>query len=562
MCVFSGTVFLSHGRSNALAEHMTASLPHALGRLLEPEAYPHPVDRVELVTTHISWVLLAGEYAYKIKRPVRYPFVDLTSLERRRFLCEEEVRLNRRFAPELYLDVCRVLTVDGTARMELPHASSPGALANAERPIEYAVRMRQFSRAEELDHLLDGHRAETGELEAFGRGLAQMHARLPAVLAASSWGKWEEIRAQLLRNLTECADAAAVFGSLHQGQAVNLRPPLEARLGACASWIAARRSNGKVRECHGDLHSRNIVRIRGRLVAFDCLEYDPRLRWIDTADEIAFLSSDLKARGQTLHAHAFRAGYLAESGDFHACRVLALYEAHRALVRAKVAALSAAQSGADGATDALRREHVRLVNFAGEALAPKAPRLLLMSGVSGSGKTWLARQLAERLAAVHIRSDVERKRRAGMRELAPSHSRLGEDLYSAEATVALYDDLTRAAENVLSGSIPAIVDATFLERAQRTSFAGLAARCGASLQLILCEAPEPVLRARITERSRVGRDPSEADPGVLAWQLARLEPPAAGEAMDVIRVDTLRSDALDQTLRKIGGTLSGAANQL
>ena len=540
---------------------MTPFLPGALGRLLEPEAYPHPVDGVELVTTHISWVLLAGEYAYKIKRPVRYSFVDLTSPERRRFLCEEELRLNRRFAPELYIEVCKVVVAaDGAARIEPSDAvKAAGSEANAEVILDYAVRMRRFSRTEELDRLLDGHGIEPHELEKFGRELAQMHARLPAASVTSSWGKPAEVGAGLLRNLLECADAAASFGSSRE--VLALQEPLRARLAASASWMAARRSDGRVRECHGDLHSRNIARIQGRLVPFDCLEYEPALRWIDTADEIAFLLSDLTARGRPLHAHAFRGGYLAESGDYHACRVLRPYESHRALVRAKVAALSAAQNGAPGAKDTLRREHLRLVSYAADALAPKKPRLLLMSGLSGSGKTWLARQLAERLSAVHIRSDVERKRRVGLRELAPSHSRLGEDLYSTEATATLYADLARAAEDVLSGGISTIVDATFLERAQRARFAELAASCGAPLHIILCEAPEPVLRARIMDRSRARRDSSEADLGVLAWQSARAEPPTADEGIEVIRVDTVRGDAIDLTLRSVGGVPPGLSGQ-
>jgi len=531
---------------------MSEPLPRALEGLLGPSAYAHPIDEVELVTTHISWVLLAGDYAYKIKRPVRYAFIDLTSLERRRFLCEEELRLNRRFAPELYIEVCKVVALEGVARMEGPVSSGAAVSApHTEVILDYAVRMRRFPPAEELDRLLDARRIEPHELERFGRELAQLHTRLPAAPATSTWGKPEEIRAHLLRNLLECADAARVFDS--SSKVLALREALQERLAGATSWMAARRSRGRIRECHGDLHSRNIVRARGRLVPFDCLEYEPALRWIDTADEVAFLISDMKARDRPLRAHAFRTGYLAESGDYHACRGLALYEAHRALVRAKVAALSAAQNGNAGPREALLREHVRLVTFAGEALAPKTPRLLLMSGLSGAGKTWLARQLAERLSAVHLRSDVERKRRAGLRELAPSRSRLGEDLYSSAGTAALYGALVRAADDVLSGEIPVIVDATFLERAQRAPFAELAVRRGASLRLILCGAPESVLRARIIERSRRGSDPSEAGLDVLAWQSAHAEPVLAEEGIDVIAVDTAGSDALDRALRGIGG---------
>lgn len=535
---------------------MSDSLPPTLQGLLGRSAYPHPSGEVDLVTTHVSWVFLAGDYAYKVKRPVRYPFIDLTSLERRRFLCEEELRLNRRFAPELYVEVCRVIAAEGGARMAGSDAAgAAGSAPNGEVILDYAVRMRRFPREEELDQLLDARRIEPHELERFGHELAQLHARLPAAPAASSWGKPEEVQAHLLRNLLECAGAARVFGSATE--VLALRDALQARLAASASWMAVRRSNGRIRECHGDLHSRNIVRVGGRLVPFDCLEYDAALRWIDTADEVAFLLSDMKARERPLRAHAFRTGYLAESGDYHACRVLALYEAHRALVRAKVAALSATQSGDAGAREALRREYLGLVAFAGDALAPRTPRLLLMSGLSGSGKTWLARQLAARLSAVHIRSDVERKRRAGLRELAPSHSRLGTALYSREASATLYEDLVRAADDVLSGNIAAIVDATFLERAQRARFAELAAKRGVPLQLILCEAPQQLLRARIMERSQAGRDSSEADLEVLAWQAAHAEPVMADEGIEVLPVETARPDALDQALSRTGSALRG-----
>lgn len=540
---------------------MSESLPRTLEGLLQSSAYSHPIDAVEVVTTHISWVLLAGDYAYKIKRPVRYPFIDLTTLERRRFLCEEELRLNRRFAPELYIEVCKVVAADGVVQMEGGDAArAPAPAADSKVILDYAVRMHRFSHAEELDRLLDTRRIDVQELERFGRELAQVHVRLPTAPAASPWGRPEEVRAHLLRNLRECADAAVVFGS--SPAILAMHDTMQARLELSASSMAARRANGRIRECHGDLHSRNVVRIRGRLVPFDCLEYDPALRWIDTADEIAFLTSDMKACGRPLRAQAFRTGYLAESGDYDACRVLGLYEAHRALVRAKIAALSAKQNAEGRATDTLHGEHVRLVTFAAEALAPKAPRLLLMSGLSGSGKTWLARQLAERLSAVHIRSDVERKRRAGLRELVSSHSRLGEGLYSREATAALYEDLLRAADGVLSGGIPAVVDAAFLERAQRARFAELAARHGTPLHLVRCEAPERVLRARITERTREGNDPSEAGVDVLSWQSAHAEPLDPAEGMDVIPVDTAGPDALDQALRRIGAIPSRSSDQV
>lgn len=516
------------------------TLPAPFAGLLRPDAYPHDVETVELIETHISWVLLAGDFAYKIKRPVRYPFVDLRKPERRRFFCEEELRLNRRFAPDLYLDLCGVVRHDGEARI--------GARDAAE---EYAVRMRRFPAAEELDRLLAAGGIEPHELEAFGRSLALVHAGLPAAPAAAAYGTPAEVQALLIRNLLECARAAERIGA--PARVLALRGSLESALPRAASSMAARRVSGRIRECHGDLHCGNIARVAGRLIAFDCVEYEPAFRWIDVADEIAFLCIDLQSRERPLHAHAFRSGYLAESGDYQACRLLRLYEAHRALVRAKVAALAAADASDTAARESLRRRHLRLLDCAAASLAPHSPRLLLMSGLSGSGKTWLARQLAERLSAVHVRSDIERKRRAGLQESAETRSRIGEGIYSSEASALVYADLARAAEDVLEGGLTVIADAAFLRREQRLPFAALGARLGVPLWLIHCSAPQDVLRARIAERRRARRDASEADLAVLDWQMSHAEPPSAEEAIEVVHVDTTRSDVLEQALHVIGG---------
>jgi aminoglycoside phosphotransferase family enzyme/predicted kinase len=518
--------------------HAASGLPPNLSGLLERAAYPHPVDKVELVETHISWVLLAGEFAYKIKRPVRYAFVDLREVERRRYFCEEELRLNRRFAPELYLDVCAIVTHDGRARI-----GSPG------ETLEHAVRMRRFDRAEELDRLLDSHRIDPGELEAFGRHLALIHERLPAATAGTPWGEPHEIETLVLRNLIEAGDAASIFAA--QAEVLSLRDGLQARLDAARPWMSARRANGRIRECHGDLHARNIVRMGTLPVAFDCMEFEPAFRWIDVADELAFLSSDLIARDRSVHAHAFRAGYLAQSGDYYACRMLPLYQAHRALVRAKVAAL-AARAGEATARAELAEEHSRLVHWAGEFLIGRRPVMLLMCGLSGSGKTWLARLLAVRLNAVHLRSDVERKRRAGLEPGAQTSSGLASGLYSREASAAVHADLARYAEDVLTGGLAVIVDATFLHREERARFRALAARLGLELHVVHCQVPEAILRARLAARRRSGHDASEADESVLEWQLRSLEPIAPAEALDTIEADTTDPRISEKLLRRLG----------
>jgi len=517
---------------------MTSSLPEPLAGLLQPQAYPHPVEAITLVETHISWVLLTGQFAYKIKRPVRFPFVDLSSLERRAFFCAEEVRLNRRFAADLYLEVCPITATDGTVHM-----------GGTGQPIEYAVKMLQFRREEELDTLLAQESIVPAELAAFGQDLAAIHARLPVAEPPSPWGDPQAIRTMIAKNLEECAQASVVFDDASDVR--SLRWELERHLEAAAPWMAERREDGRIRECHGDLHAANIVRREARLIAFDCIEFEPAFRWIDVAEEIAFLLADLDARGYPQHEQAFLGGYLTRSGDFQACRLLSLYKAHRALVRAKVTALSRASASPAAAADqsgpALHRAYV---NCAKRALEQRYPTLILMSGLSGSGKTWLAERLAPLLGAVHLRSDVERKRLAGLGELERSNSALAQGMYSRSSTSRVYEYLASAAGEVLFGGYPAIVDATFARREDRRVFRQLARRLGVAACLIECRAPHNILVRRIAERDSQGHDASEADVSVLNWQEEHWEPVAADELWATIDADTTKAD-LDDLARRI-----------
>jgi aminoglycoside phosphotransferase family enzyme/predicted kinase len=516
---------------------MTSSLPEHLAGLLQPQAYPHPVEAITLVETHISWVLLTGRFAYKVKRPVHFPFVDLSSLERRAFCCAEEVRLNRRFAPDLYLEARPITVIDGAVHM-----------GGSGEPIEHAVKMLQFRRDEELDTLLAKASITPAELTAFGQDLATIHAGLPVAEPPSTWGDPQAIRAMIAKNLEECAQASVVFD--YASEVSSLRPELEHHLEALAPLMAERRAGGRIRECHGDLHAANIVRRDARLVAFDCIEFEPAFRWIDVAEEIAFLLADLDARGHPKHEQALLGGYLTRSGDFQACRLVSLYKAHRALVRAKVTALSRAGASPDagqGPTGlALHRAYI---DCAKRALARRYPTLILMSGLSGSGKSWLAERLAPLLGAVHLRSDVERKRLAGLNELERSNSALGEGMYSRAATTRLYECLASNAEDVLLGGYSAIVDATFARREDRSILRQLSHRLGVSARLIECVAPHNVLVNRIMERDSQKHDASEADVSVLNWQREHWEPVAADELWEVMGTDTTSPDLEDLARR-------------
>ena len=510
-------------------------LPEHLSALMRGDAYPHPVEEVRLIETHISWVLLTGEWAYKIKRPVAFPFVDLRSPERRAFFCEEELRLNRRFAPQLYVEVCDITESEGGAR-----------ISGIGRAIDHAVKMLQFPTECGLDRLLLANAIAPEVLERFGAELADLHRELPLVDDNEPWGKAETVCRAVLENLSECERAARIFSRTEVPG--SLRTTLEKRLARSKELLSIRRERGFVRECHGDLHARNVVLYDSELLAFDCMEFEPAFRWIDVAQEIAFLWMDLCRHGREAHAHAFLSGYLSQNGDYDGCALIRLYAAHCALVRAKIVALEAAQSNETPEIEAARSRFDGYMAWVRDSLAAKQPRLILMSGWSGSGKTWLAKRVAPRLGAIHLRSDVERKRLAGLAEVDRADSEILSGLYAREKSTQVYEHLATCASSCLAGGFTAVVDATFLMREDRAHFLQLAKRLHIEPVLIRCQAPEEVLRERIVGRQNEGGDPSDATLPVLEWQQSHADAVGEDEPFKVIDIDTNRADAVDMLL--------------
>ncbi|MCC6852509.1 MAG: AAA family ATPase [Rubrivivax sp.] len=458
---------------------------------------------VSVIETHISWVLLAGAFAYKIKKPVRFGFLDFGTLEARRRFCEEELRLNRRLAAWLYIGVVPVRATPG-----LPAFGGSGPV------VEYALKMHRLP-----PHALASERLERGRLDgeqlaAFARRLARFHEEVPAAPPDTDWGTPETVRGDAERALAGLAplappaerEACAVLGRW-----------FEARVAALAPHLAARRAAGRVREGHGDLHLDNVLVARGEVTAFDCIEFDPALRWIDTMNDLGYLMMDLLAHGRRDLAYGVLDAYLEASGDFDGLHVLPLFLVYRAVVRALVHALrSAAHVPGAGLTAA---DYLRLAQRLAE---PGTARLLVTHGLPGAGKTQVARQLLERAGAVRLRSDVERKRLAGLPALADS--RAAGDLYRAQASDATYARLELLAGDALRAGFPVIVDAAFLQRAQRERMRALAARLQVPFAILDCQAPLAVLHERVRRRQAAGGDASEADEAVLE-RLAALEQP-------------------------------------
>lgn len=492
--------------------------------LCRQRAFPFPADQVRVVETHLSWVLLAGEHAYKIKKALDVGFADFRSLSARLAYCQEEVRLNRRTAAHWYLGVAAI-----TGTPDEPRMLAPDADVAPDRVLDYAVVMRRFADDARLDQRLRDADLSDADLVNVADDVAAFHQRCPAAAPDSPWGSAAMVAAparqnieQILPLLSRPTDRAIVRA--HQRW-------LEAALTRLEPSFERRRAGGFVREVHGDLHLGNLARIDGRILLFDCLEFDAALRWIDVISEIAFLTMDLDAHGARDAGIVVLNRYLERTGDYDGLDLLRFYLCYRAMVRAKVEALRMSQGGADeGALD-------RYLGLISRYAAESRPAVIVMHGPSGSGKSVVAEALARVTGAIRLRSDVERKRLAGLPELARSDSAPGQGLYTDEINDRTYDRLLKLAATVIGDGFPVIVDATCLRRWQRELFRALARERDVPFAIVDAEAPLPTLRARVIARARAGSDPSEADERVLERQLATREPLARDESRDRVRWD-------------------------
>ena len=487
-------------------------------RLLSAAAYPHAVRRVDLLETHISWVFLTGDFAYKIKKPVDLGFLDFRTLEKRRHYCEEELRLNQNWAPELYVEVVPITRLGDAVRV-----GGEGTV------VEYAVRMRQFEQRARLDHVIELGQLGDKDVLELAEEIANRHAHARRVPTSS-----------LLRQTTQrliWENFKELQGELPDALIDRLRAWLQVRLDTHAAFIGERIATGFYRECHGDLHLANIVRLEEGVRAFDCIEFSRELREIDVVADYAFLAMDFIARGVVGHAYTFVNRYLEKTGDYDGARLLPLYLLYRAMVRAKVAVIGREQH--EARTDRAEDKHTidRYCALARALTSDRSPVLVLMTGLSGSGKTWLSTRLVAALPGLRLRSDVERKRMLGLDEAASSGSGIGAGIYSGEVTHKMYARLFAIAEHLLCAGVNVILDAAFLDVDKRRLARELAESCGAACVLVNAVADEPILVKRIACRKTEG-DTSEADVLVLRHQIATRDPLEADERGMTISVDT------------------------
>lgn len=493
-----------------------------VGALRDPSRWPRGATEVETIETHISTIFLAGDFAYKLKKPLNLGFLDFSTLAKRRLYCEEEIRLNRRLAPDLYL---RAIPITGTP--DDPHPDGEG------EPIDWLVEMRRF----DAQAVLSDRPRQMNEYLALelAHEIAEFHRRAEKAPPASPFGEPDLVLAPMLEN----------FAQLRR---MTAEPEILGRLGPLEDWTRAewerltprlreRREQGQVRECHGDLHLGNILVEKRRLLIFDGIEFAPELRWIDTLNDLAFLLMDLHHRNRADLANMLLNAYLAACGDYRGLPLLPFYLTYRAMVRAKVTAIRLTQP--DLAPEEAGHVHGECLSYL--ALAETfthRPRgcVVITHGLSGCGKSTLASALLLQLPLVRIRTDVERKRLAGLAALQRSDGEAARLLYGEEMTRRTYGHVAGLAQAVVAGGGIALIDAAFLKRWQREIFVRLAADSGAVFLILDFRVPESELRRRIVSRLSRGTDASDADMAVLERQIREEEPLDGEERVKAIPV--------------------------
>lgn len=475
----------------------------AIAFLANPASHGAGIEKVERIETHVSLVFLAGERAYKLKRAVKLPYLDFSTVEERRAACANELALNRRTAPRIYLGLRR-LGRDAQGKV---------AFCDTGEAVDWVVEMRRFDQALLFDALAQAGRLDARLMDALADHIAQFHDAAERRPHSGGTAALAEVAETACGILTRTGDAVAPPQRIRL-----LREAWCEALAARGPLIEARRAAGKVRHCHGDLHLRNICLLDGEPTLFDCLEFSNELASIDILYDIAFLVMDLEHRGLATLANRLFNRYLDKSGEDGGLRATPLFLSLRAGIRAHVTATALADVAQPGKQGELAAEARAYLDLALALLEPRPPRLVAVGGPSGSGKSTLAAALAPELGlrpgARVLRSDVARKLLLG----AAPETRLPEAAYRRDVTRRVYDRLREKAATALAAGYTAIIDAVALTPAERRSFAEVARKAGAPFTGLWLEADPNAMAARITGRRH---DASDATPEILAQQLRR-----------------------------------------
>jgi len=473
-----------------------------------------------IIKTHISSVILCGDRAYKLKRPVNLPFINFSTAKARRLDCEEELRINRRTAAQLYLNV---LPISGTVQQPMLNGGGP--------TIDWVVCMRRFPQENLLSARLEAGMLKPEHIDKLADHLAEFKRTFKAL----SPGQLATLKPSE-HWINESLDSISKGSPLVLPEEIKHVYAQVQQMGERLRPLQIeRQSTGCYRECHGDLHLANIVEIDSEIMAFDALEFNEDLRNIDIINEFAFPFMDLLARQRSDLAWRLISRVMELTGDYEGLLLLRFYALYRAIVRAKVAQLSRDPEGF-GRYWSLARTL---------AQPPKAPHLIFVSGFSGSGKSTVAQILVEQLGAVRLRADIERKRLFAHATDQPAL------LYSEHASDKTYDKLAEISQMLLRQNINVIVDATFLEQRYIDRFSGLCDSPDWTAQAMLCEASPLLMKSRITQRLKQADDPSDATEDVLQRQLDKQSESTVWPCQTIPVINNGTLEDLRQTLKQL-----------
>ena len=477
-------------------------LPTHIRALFHPETYPHPVENIEMMQTHISWIFLTGNYAYKLKKPLDLGFLDFSTLTRRKFYCEQELSLNRRLSADIYLDV-----------LPLCRRGAHYKLGGSKNIVDYCLKMRQFDQSGLLDQRLRSNQFDPTWMDQLAESTARFHAKQGSTV---QFGQPHILADHIRANLDVAGDH--VGNALDESTLIALGDFARDALMRQHENLLRRQAGGFIRPCHGDLHLKNITLIENKPCIFDCIEFNDEFRIIDTMNDTAFLIMDCDAHGRADLGLRFLSRYLEYTGDYSGLSLLNLYLFYRATVRGKVSTLLATEL-----TDKNKRkqqfdEAGKYFDLAVAYTQSKQAELFVIGGLSGSGKSHLALLGCGMERAIIIRTDATRKR------IAANFPDL--ELYSREMHINTYKAMFDAARKALNAGFSVILDATFLHPDSRRQAFDLANACAAPLHFFWLDIEEAALRKHIKKRQRAANDISDADLHVLDLQLTEYRRPA------------------------------------